>query len=272
MKLLAIVLCLVLTTNCKDLNGECKGDRSAPVLVIEVPYPDAKSANLLHLQAGSCDETSFEQFGGTLVFNEVDSIVELTIPIFECEIRGPQDFGLYHAKANVTLGASLNGLDIVFRNVYVVAECGDQTTYEVGFEYQNINPHEQNQNCQKIDGNCVYPSFENNTVLEIKEYTDKNFTAEVTPENRAKIAGEIIYLSLRATSINQNHKFAVTQCSIVIPDGTRINLIAPGADTSPTCSMNSIGLAAWYDGDHFNFQHILFHFLETFILNDPTVF
>ena len=192
MKLLAIIVCLISTMNSNKLNSECKGDSSAPLLVVEIPHSDSKSANLLHFQAGNCDETSFEEFGGTFVFNEVESIVELTIPIVPCGIRESRDFGLYHATANVTLGASLNGLDIVFQNVYVIAECGVQTTYQVGFEYQNIETHEQNQDCQKIDGNCVYPSFDDNTVLEIKEYTDNNFTTEVVPETRAKIAGGII--------------------------------------------------------------------------------
>ena len=69
----------------------------------------------------------------------------------------------------------------------------------------------------------------------------------------------MIYLSMRATSIEQNLKFAVTECSIVTPDETVIRLFAPGAETSPTCSLNAIGLVAHYDGENFNFQHILFN-------------
>ena len=258
MRLLGIVACLVLTTNSSTLNGKCEGDNSAPNLVVEIPHPDAKSAKLLHLKAGKCDEISFKEFGGGSVFNEFKNIVEVTIPIVACGMRESVYHGLYQATANVTLGTHWNGQKFVFRNVIVTAECGVKTTYHVNFDYQNITTQQSDQDCQLIDGSCIFPSYDEIVELEIKEYTDSGFNTEVTTENRLSIAGQQIYLSMRAVSINENNKFAVTECSILTSDGSRIILFAPGAETSPTCKLDSIGLVASYDGNNFNFQHILF--------------
>ena len=57
-ELFGIAACLVLTTNSNKLNGKCEGDLSAPDLIVEIPHPDANSANVLYLKAGNCDETT----------------------------------------------------------------------------------------------------------------------------------------------------------------------------------------------------------------------
>ena len=67
---------------------------------------------------------------------------------------------------------------------------------------------------------------------------------------------------MRAVSINDDQKFAVTECSILTSDDVRIILFAPGAETSPTCEMESIGLVAAYESNNFNFQHMLFQLNE----------
>ena len=171
MKLLGIAVgCLLFTANASKLDGRCEGDNESPNFIVEIPHPDEKTASLLYLHAGTCDQTSFEQFGGSLVYNDSSLTVEITIPVVACGIR-EVDFGVYQAKANVTLGANINGLEIVFKNVLVRAECGVKTTYQVGYEYQGITTaDDENQDCQKIDGTCVFPSYDDNVVLEIKEY------------------------------------------------------------------------------------------------------
>ena len=250
--------------NSQKLNSKCVGETN-PNLVIEIPYPDKKSTNLLHLHAGSCDQTDFEQFGGSLVYISDLSLAKLTIPIDACNMRSAHfygkpvtsrfsNFGLYRPTANVTLGASIYGAEVVFKNVVVSAECGFKTIYQIGFEYDVTTSDSENQDCQKVDGHCVFPSYTNGTSFEIKEYTNSVFDVEVTEQNRVRLAGEIIHLSLRASKIQDNFKFAVTDCSILTNEGTRISLIVPGADVSPTCGMDSIGLNARYDGNNFNFQ------------------
>ena len=74
----------------------------------------------------------------------------------------------------------------------VAAECGTRTTYEVGFTY-NVTTADKDSDCQKLDGHCVFPSFEDNIRLDITEFTNNTFLEEVTDENRHKIAGEMIY-------------------------------------------------------------------------------
>ena len=236
MNFLAIVVFFILTVNSSKLNSECKGDSSSPNFVIEIPHPDEKTANLLHLHSGSCDQTNFKQFGGSSVYHVDSSTIEITIPILACDLKNSvygfpvtskpgsmdNDFGLYMPKANITIGNMLNGREIVFKNVLVTAECGVKTTYRVGFEYIEVTTAEGPDNCQKIDGKCVFPSFDESVVFEIKEYTDNNFLTKVTSENRAKIAGQPVYFSLRATSINDDYKFAVTDCSVVTRVDTRV--------------------------------------------------
>ena len=153
MNFLARVVFSILTVNSKELSSRCEGDSSSPNLVIEIPHSDEKTANLLHLHAGSCDQTNFEQFGGSLVYNFGASTVEIAIPILECDLKNSvhslpmtsesgslNNLGSYMPKANITLGNMLNGREIVFKNVLATAECGVKTTYHVGFEYSEVTP------------------------------------------------------------------------------------------------------------------------------------
>ena len=130
-------------------------------------------------------------------------------------------FGLYRATANITLGAVMNGLEIIFKNALISAECGLLlTSYSVEFNYTDIESPVEN--CEeKIDGACVYPSHDEGIIFSITEYTNTDFDVEVTDETRAKLAGENIYLSVRASSMSQDYKFAVTECSVTDSKGDR---------------------------------------------------
>ena len=99
-------------------------------------------------------------------------------------------FGLYRATANITLGAVMNGLEIIFKNALISAECGLLlTSYSVEFNYTDIESPVEN--CEeKIDGACVYPSHDEGIIFSITEYTNTDFDVEVTDETRAKLAGE----------------------------------------------------------------------------------
>ena len=205
--------------NCQKLSGKCEsGD-----LVIEIPYSSAlNSAQLLYLEAGTCNQINY---GGSILNNADTSSIQITVPIDACNLRVPfngasNTFGLYRATANITLGAVVNGMEIVFKNALISAECGLQTFYSVKFNYTDIeSPIE---NCEeKIDGSCVYPSHEEGIVFSITEYTNTDFDVEVTDETRAKLAGENIYLSVRASSMSQDYKFAVTECSVTDSKGDR---------------------------------------------------
>ena len=76
-----------------------------------------------------------------------------------------------------------------------------------------------------------------------------------------------MYLSMRATELRDSYTFAVTQCSVITDDETRIMLMNPGLDVTengnedllPSCGLDAIGLQGGYNGPNFNFQHILFH-------------
>jgi len=127
----------------------------------------------------------------------------VSIPIDHCSLREElygtpittrkSSIGLYTPTANITLGATLEGgLEIIFNSIMVAAECGTRTTYEVGFTY-NVTTADKDSDCQKLDGHCVFPSFEDNIRLDITEFTNNTFLEEVIDENRQKIAGEMIY-------------------------------------------------------------------------------
>ena len=52
-------------------------------LVLEIPYPDENTAQLLTLEAGDCDATNY---GGSL--NWANDVATVTIPIDACNMRG----------------------------------------------------------------------------------------------------------------------------------------------------------------------------------------
>ena len=106
---------------------------------------------------------------------------------------------------------------------------------------------------------CVFPAYEQNVFLEIKEYTDDTFTTVIDNSNqdsRKTLAGQTIYLSMRG-SVPDGYKYAVSDCSIVTQTGSRFLLIEPGT-TRATCGMDGIGMTAFYDSGNFNLQHVLF--------------
>ena len=262
MKNLAFALISISSINCQQLSSKCESGN----LVIEIPSSNQNLAQLLHLEAGSCDQNNY---GGSIDNIANTSTTKITVPIDACNLRVPlngasANFGLYRATANITLGAVMNGVEIVFKNTVISAECGVQTSYSVTFNYDDIES--TTEECEEIiDGACVYPSHEEDISFSITEYTDNNFDVVVNEETRAKLAGENIFLSVRASYpdslVPQNYKFAVTECSIRDSKGNRYLFINPGAESEDaSCDLNAIGLVAGYNGEYFNFQHALFLF------------
>lgn len=242
-------------------------------LVLDIPYPDtAPTPKLLRLEAGSCD---VDNYGGSFAYDDTKKVAVVTIPKAACEITSsdlpnhstPYSYrsagGLYLPTATIVLGDTINNQDIIFRSMKIAAECGQRTSYTVSFNYTDIAATDD-EGCQKdADGTCVFPAYEDDVKLTIKEYTDDRFDTEVTDLTRAKIAGENIYLSMRAETIDAGLQFAVTKCEVVSPTGDRFEILNPGASfaTPPataTCSLDGVGLSAAYDSTNFNFQHVLF--------------
>ena len=63
----------------------------------------------------------------------------------------------YIPKANVTFGVNMAGKDVVFRRMYLAAECGRRTSYTVGFNYTASTP--ETQGCVEVDGICIFPAY-----------------------------------------------------------------------------------------------------------------
>jgi len=266
MKLVALgLLALSANTNAK-LGSSCSDDGN---LVIDIPYPDERTATLLFLEAGSCNQ---DTYGGSFVYDAVTKHAKVTIPIEACGLKGAlydtpvTTRSYYQAMANVTFGTKVGETNLVFRSMLVAAECGKRTSYTVGFEYVDI-ASKDNEGCVIVDGACVFPAYEDNIELEIQEFTDHLYTTRVTEETRAKLAGKPIYLSLKATTIDDDYKFAVMDCSIV--DGTpdtegykKFPVMNAGVLTDANCGIDGINFGAAYHGTSgsFNFQHTLFLF------------
>jgi len=107
--------------------------------------------------------------------------------------------------------------------------------------------------------NPGFPSYGEDFSFEIKEYTNANFDVPAGPENRADTAGEVIYLSVEAKKLDDDAKFAVTECQVV--DGEhKMSVMNAGAETDATCAFDYIDFKASYDQEQnrFNFQHKLF--------------
>ena len=260
MKLAKLGLVSILPIYAK-LSSTCENDN----LILDIPYPDKRTAKLLFLDAGTCDQ---DNYGGSLVYDENTSMAKVTIPISSCGLKDElygepvsTRLGLYRPTANVTFGENIKGANLIFRNMHIAAECGTKTTYQVEFNYDAISSVDKD-GCQEHDGVCVFPAYGDEIEFAIKEYTDESFTEEINDENgnqdqRAKLAGQTIYLSIRAANISDGHKFSVSNCEVVSGE-KRFPLFNAATDTDPTCELPGIGFSASYEEGHFNFQHILF--------------
>jgi len=254
------------------LSSSCDADGQ---LVLEIPYPDtAPTPKLIGLTAGTCDVNSGNH---RFEYDTAKKVAVVTIDKEDCSITSadldhhstPYTYrtgGLYLPTAEITLGDTIQfgatSQEIIFRKMKIAAECGMRTSYTVSFNYTDISATD-NEDCKIVDGACVFPAYEDNTVLTIKEYTSDAFDTEVTEENRAKIAGNQIFLSMRAETIDAGYEFAVTKCEVVSPTGDRFEILNPGGSfetpaTTATCSLDGVGLTAAYDNGNFNFQHVLF--------------
>ena len=66
------------------LVSKCTNDN---FLEINIPYPDKRTAKILHLSSGVCNENNFILNGGTFKYNESSSHAEVRIPIDRCELN-----------------------------------------------------------------------------------------------------------------------------------------------------------------------------------------
>ena len=254
-----------------QLDAECVFENSIEKLVIEIPYPEAQNANILHLEAGSCSASNYISLGGNMTTSN-NNMVTISLPIDACDIRGnvyqvptvnkTRSYGLIKPTATVTFGQNIGGMDIIFRKLPIAAECGTRTSYTVKFDYKDVTQVDAD-GCTIVDDVCVFPAYGDEAKFEIKEYTNSDFDVEVDSTNRASVAGTEIFLSMQVTDLPDDLKFAVTECKVTYGAQSLI-LLNPGADASavppPSCKIDEIGLSGTYDRnfEKFNFQHILF--------------
>ena len=240
MKLIAIAVSVFSTVNSQQLKAKC----GLGNLIVDIPYPDERTAKLLYLTAGTCNETNY---AGSTIYDVTKSVFQITIPIEPCGLKnelygtpvsGPvsrSTGGLYMPTANVTLGEKMGSMDVIFRNMVISAECGLKTSYIVGYNYSEIASSDK-EGCHEVNGVCIFPAYESGVELEIKEYTDDTFTTVIDDSNqdlRHKLAGQTIYLSMRG-SVPDGYKHAVSDCSIVTGTGAKFMLMEPGAATGAT--------------------------------------
>jgi len=272
MKLALIAASIAATANSQapKLGATCQtGTDGVEKLVIEIPYPDERTAKLLSLEAGDCDVNNY---GGSMTW--AAGVATLLIPIDDCAMRdelygtpvvAKRSYGLYRPTATVTFGHKMDDLDVVFRSLPIAAECGMKTSYTVKFDYNNVTSADT-EGCTIVNGVCVFPAYGDDAKFEIKEYTDDNFNVEVDNDTRARYAGNPIHLSMQVTGLADEAKFAITECKIVDGDKELV-LLNPGAESNPSCGINEIGLSAKYELSNgkfvFNFQHTLFLLRKT---------
>ena len=105
------------------------------------------------------------------MYNSVNEVAELMIPLKSCDLDGPvytesvlsrSQLGFYKPTANITFGQKINNMDIIFRSMHIGAQCGTQSRYKVEFDYNSIKTKDDN--CTEIDGVCVFDAYEDNTV------------------------------------------------------------------------------------------------------------
>ena len=134
---------------------------STEELVIKIPYPDERTAQLLSLDAGDCNITNY---GGSTTW--AAGVATINIPIEACNMKdelystpvATRNGGLYRPTATVTFGQRIGDMEVIFRRLPIAAECGTRTSYTVGFNYNNVTSVDTD-DCTIVDGVCVFPAY-----------------------------------------------------------------------------------------------------------------
>ena len=217
--------------NAQKLSSDCRNDE----LIISVPLKDPKMANILMLSAGNCTDDNIP--GGideVLTYDEVAQIADIAIPILECDLKKdlyadpvtePRSGKYYFMpSANVTLGYEHNGVEIVYRHFHIAAECGLRKSYEVDFKYDIKEDEEEKEDCQYVDGICVFPAYEEDAGFKIVEF-DSKYDEEIDyDEDRKRRPGDDIYLAIIPEEVPEGYDWAVTHCAVESQDGTELNM------------------------------------------------
>ena len=247
------------------LNSDCLGDN----LVISIPLQDEKMANILDLSAGNCTHDNIP--GGiedAIVFDEDENLGKLSIPIEECglkeelykdpktELRSKEQF--YMPTANVTLGQEHDGVDLLFKQYYIAAECGFRTTYDVEFKYNVEYDEDEEEDCQMIDGICVFPAWHADAEFVIVEFDSDEYDEEAEEdEDKVRRPGDDIFLAIQASKVPKDYDWSVTKCTVTSELGTELDMINPG-EVNGTCALDDINLKAGYENGEFRFSHTIF--------------
>lgn len=177
-------------------------------IIINVPFPGDKTAELVDLVTGSCEQNS--DGIRTTQYHE-NSTFSLVIQMDSCDLgktektyespiskRSKRSTGLFQVKIDFLLAEQLiNGMLAEIKNYSMIAECGKKIDdFEVKFDFSDVKTE-----LEDCDGPCVIPGYDNDVKFAVEEYTDNSYSSLVEPGNERRISGEYVYLSIKATEI-----------------------------------------------------------------------
>jgi len=197
-------------------------DDTTGLLHINIPYENPTTAELLSFTAGTCSGSGASSTNHAYAHDATTNTATLSLNIAGCGLNSvlydtpylTRNGEYYMATANVTLGATDNGNNLIFYNAVLGAECGHRTDYQVTFNYAQLETVEQT-GCQTgPNGECVLPAFELYNFT-LTEYTDDTYSALADATTRETQANEMIYLRLSALDLPADKKFAIKKCRFV---------------------------------------------------------
>ena len=67
-----------------QLASKCTDDN---FLEVDIPYPNKRTAKILHMKSGICDQDNYALKGGEFEYDENSSIARMRLPIDQCELN-----------------------------------------------------------------------------------------------------------------------------------------------------------------------------------------
>jgi len=193
-------------------------------LTIRIPYTNAKTAELLAFEAGTCSGSGTSGLIHSYNYNATTQYATFEVKIDECGLdsntTSHNDTMSFTAVANITLGANDAGKELVFYNALLGAECGETNDYTVTFTYSSSIDTSGGVDCEVNEaGECIVPAY-NRYTFGFVEYESDAYVVPVTEDTRETVANEFIYLKLSSADLPSYKKFAIKKCTVQRGDST----------------------------------------------------
>lgn len=105
------------------------------------------------------------------------------------------------------------GFDMILHTTNLAVQCSTQRDFILEYHYQ-VEDRVCEVGEREIDGVCVWWG-QDEAEFEINRYTDSSYVQTYDDETAEEVAGEMIYLGIKAIRVPSNTQWGVENCFII---------------------------------------------------------